>query len=285
MEEENWTLANTFPSLFSKIPDTLEYSDIGTNDFCENENEITEKLYKIETESNEKMKKSGKSKPKSSRSHKSSARSFTSNISLSNTQNLGFNNSPNPIQKIPQKISHVVKKVKKKSKLKLVHNHYERQKMQPKANLKNSVAPKLPKHMANNVPEPMTVLYPHYKIQFNYRPRDVVRREGKEACPMTIHYMNGDTETKFVNGTRVVIHGKLEYTFFINGDIQQKFPDGATAYYYKSNNAIEFIHPNKTHIIQYIDGRRETILPNGENKVTFHEPSYALLPKADKSYI
>ena len=130
MGDEEWTLANNFPSLFSKIPEAIEYSDVGTNSFFENEDEVTEKLNDFEFVWNEIMKRSQKSK--SGRSGKSSARSATSNFSISQNQNL---NHPNEPAKIPQKISHVVKKVKKKSKLKLVNNHYERKKIGMVANV------------------------------------------------------------------------------------------------------------------------------------------------------
>ncbi|OHT08965.1 hypothetical protein TRFO_22298 [Tritrichomonas foetus] len=281
MDQEKWTLADNFPQLFSKAPVDADYF-LDDDGFIEKEDDVSEKISEIDFRIKETMKKSKRCKSRQSYHSTRSAHSVKSNhsnnsmILKSTAQSPCGGQSP---MKMQQKISHFVKKRKKKSQLIFTNNHFERQKS-PLRTIIKTEPEKLPYYKPNKVEQPMTVLFPGYRIRFNYKPKEIVRKDEAPGCPSVIHYIGGDIETRFVDGTRKITHMKNEFIYYTNGDIQHKFPDGASAYYFKENQTIEFIHPNKTKVIQFIDGRRETILPSGKKQITHHKLNYGLLPKS-----
>lgn len=116
----------------------------------------------------------------------------------------------------------------------------------------------------------MTPLDPNYKIRFHYKCADLERVEETPGCPVVRIFKNGDRELTYKDGTVMIFHENMKFTYFANGDRMQEFQDGASAYKYYEQGTIEFKTPNGVRVVQYSNGRRDRISESGEVTTTFH---------------
>ena len=111
-------------------------------------------------------------------------------------------------------------------------------------------------------PKPKLPLKHGYKICFEYNPGPIVRTIKFSNGTTKTYYRNGAVRTVERDGTVITVHRSTTYTAFKNGDRMQEFPDGANAYMYSSNGAVELRLPCGESIVEFKDGRREVRRPD-----------------------
>ena len=286
--ESGAELAKFFPKSFSKLPVNFKYSeDVEEQSDNLNLDDLEEKINEIDLSLQVSPRKRKRSRSRSSfhsfstRSSHSSRSSKTQNSELTSSslfQTMGSFSNPNSNinstnkSPIKIKISHIVKRKKKKN----IKKSFK--KIPIKNYMKNTPPPRTPKQQSNeqkcfikNKLLPFSDLYPRYHIRFNYHPKDLIHTDKSPGCPIVLTYRNGDIETQFKNGTSQILHLNNKFTYFSNGDVQHEFPDGAIAYFYASNKAKEFNHPNGTKVLQFLNGERYTYHPNTGIEISYHK--------------
>lgn len=129
------------------------------------------------------------------------------------------------------------------------------------------------------------VLRSGYPIVFEYEPKEPVRHERIPHGPLRTLFKNGDIKYEFHEGTvRIKTTTGFTYTYYTNGDKQQEFPDGASAYRYNSNGSVEFRCVDKTLMYFFENGQIEEHFSNGQTRVRFPDRSEVKI-FADNSFI
>ena len=105
-----------------------------------------------------------------------------------------------------------------------------------------------------------------YILNFSYMPSGIPER-SKNGNKLL--FPSGEDIIKRKDGT-LLIHGTdFAIVRYANGDILQKFKNGATAYQYKETNAVEINLPDATTVTKFANKQIEIRFPNGDVKVQF----------------
>ncbi|XP_063234418.1 centromere protein J isoform X2 [Bacillus rossius redtenbacheri] len=117
----------------------------------------------------------------------------------------------------------------------------------------------------------------HDKTNELLRYQDKKPVQGKLFGEKPFFVEKPDACKKSVCGEKQLPYGNFTETTFPNGDIEQKFENGRTRFYYASSRTFQTTESNGTIIYEFPNGQTEYHYTDGSKKVTFFDGSIKLI--------